>query len=94
MIYQNYIIQSLYVFLLSFTLGVLIDNTFEKNVQMYPDKTLPLAFLQLFTVITISYILHEYHFRYTETYTPHVLFSSFLLSLQSTMIKNFRNFLQ
>jgi hypothetical protein len=94
MIYQNYILQSLHVFTLSFVLGVVIDNTFKKILQTYPDKSLYLAFLQLFTVISVSYILHEYHFRYSETYTPHVLFSSFLLSLQTTMIQNFRIFLQ
>lgn len=88
--YHNYILQSLHVFVLSFIIGVTIDNTFAKLVNTYKDNILLLAIIQLFVIITVSYILNTYHFYYIETYTPHILFSSFLLSLQTTMISIFR----
>lgn len=90
MTYHNYILQSLHIFILSFIIGVAIDNSFAKLLGIYKDKKIVLAILQLFVIITVSYILHKYHFQYTETYTPSVLFSSFLLSLQTTMITSFR----
>lgn len=93
MIYSNYILQSLYVFSLSFIVGVIIDNAFTKLTKDYNQYAFILSCLQLVTIISVSYILHEYHFNYSETYTPRVLFSSFLLSLQTNMITNFRSIL-
>jgi hypothetical protein len=94
MIYNNYILQSLYVFSLSFVVGVVIDNTFIKLVKQYEKYSIILSLIQLVTIISVSYILHEYHFNYSEMYTPRVLFSSFLLSLQTNMITNFRSILK
>ena len=51
-----------------------------------------LAFAQLSTIIVVAYFLHRLNLfhSYFETYTPHVLFSSFLFGLQGTMVSNFR----
>lgn len=81
MIYSNYILQSLYVFSLSFIIGVFIDNIFIKLTLKNEKYKFLLSVIQLITIVSTSYMLHEYHFNYSETYTPRVLFSSFLLSL-------------
>lgn len=91
--YQEYLVKSTRVFILCFFIGIYINNLFSKiqnqNSQLHP---LILASAQLFAIITITYILHSYNFFHTyfEVYTPHVLFSSFLLSLQTNMISNFK----
>lgn len=94
MIYSNYILQSLYVFSLSFIIGVFIDNIFIKLTLKNEKYKFLLSVIQLITIVSTSYMLHEYRFNYSETYTPRVLFSSFLLSLQTNMITNFRSILQ
>lgn len=91
--YQEYLIKSTRVFILCFFIGIYTNNFFIKiqnqNSQLHP---LILASAQLLAIITITYILHSYNFFHTyfEVYTPHVLFSSFLLSLQTNMISNFK----
>jgi len=92
--YQEYLFKSTQVFVVCFLIGVYINNFFEKvqkqNQNLHP---IILGFTQLLAVITITYILHSYNFFHTyfEIYTPHVLFSSFLLSLQTNMISNFKS---
>jgi hypothetical protein len=91
--YQEYLIKSTRVFILCFFIGIYINNLFSKiqnqNSQLHP---LILAFIQLLTIITITYILNYYNIFHTyfEEYAPNVLFSSFLLSLQTNMISNFK----
>lgn len=89
--FNKYLSSSLYVFSTCFVLGIILDNIFKRLVLEFPSHTLLLAFIQLFIVIVLSFILHKY--IYLETYTPHVLFSTFLFSLQSTMITNLRSFI-
>ena len=91
MLFSEYFITSLYVFTLCFILGILLDKFFEQLTQTYKSYTFPLAILQLFSVISLSYVLHKY--IYLESYNPHVLFSTFLFSLQITMITNLKSFL-
>lgn len=95
--YTDYTLKSLQVFILCFILGTFIDNQFHKYQESNPNsnRTL-LAFIQLVTIITITYILHTVQFlqQFFEEYTPNVLFSSFLLSLQSNMIDNFKHVLK
>jgi hypothetical protein len=84
------------VFLYCFLLGSVINNFFYKYQKSLknPNKLL-LAFIQLFTIITIAYILQTIRFfqDYFEEYAPNVLFSSFLISLQTNMISNFKEYI-
>lgn len=95
--YTDYIIKSLQVFILCFILGTFIDNQFHKyqNSLKNPNYII-IGFVQLVTVISITYVLHSVQFlqQFFEEYTPNVLFSSFLLSLQSNMINNFKRVLK
>ena len=91
--YTQYITNSLKVFIVCFIIGIIIDKIFY-NIKMHFTNIHPLvlAFLQLFTIINITYLLHHYKLfsQYFETYSPHIIFSTFLFSLQSTMIDNFK----
>jgi hypothetical protein len=94
--YFEYLSKSLQVFILCFILGSLINNLFVK-IQGYfniPVYTL-FGFLQLITIISITYLLHNIQFleHFFEEYTPNVIFSSFLLSLQTNMLNNFKYFI-
>lgn len=94
--YIDYLFKSLQVFIFCFTLGTLIDTQFRnyqnsiKNINN--SKKIFLAFLQLLIIISTTYFLHTVKFfhQFFEEYTPNVLFSTFLLSLQSNMISNFK----
>lgn len=94
--YFEYLSKSLQVFILCFILGSLINNLFVK-IQGYFNIPIHIifGFLQLITIISITYLLHniQYLEQFFEEYTPNVLFSSFLLSLQSNMLNNFKYFL-
>ena len=91
--YLTYVLKSLQVFFLCFILGSLINRLFV-NIQNYVNIPTHIIFgvLQLITIISITYLLHSVQFleQFFEEYTPNVLFSSFLLSLQSNMIHNFK----
>ena len=94
--YFEYLIKSLQVFILCFILGSIINNLFVK-IQNYFNipVSIILGLLQLITIISITYLLHSVQFleQFFEEYTPNVLFSSFLLSLQSNMLNNFKHFI-
>ena len=87
--FNRYLTSSLYVFSTCFVIGIVLDNIFKRLTSEFPSHTLLLAFIQLFIVIVLSFVLKKY--LKLESYTPHVLFSTFLFSLQSTMINNFRS---
>lgn len=90
-----YIINSLVIFIFSFVFGIYINKFFEVLYNKYQNRELILALLQLFTIIFFTYFLHKYKlFNYTfEYYNPHILFSSFLFSLQTTMINTFKKYI-
>ena len=88
--YYEYITSSLYIFTLCFIFGILLDRLFQILTMKYNNYIFPLAILQLFSVITLSYVLQKH--IYLESYDPHVLFSTFLFSLQLTMITNLKSF--
>jgi hypothetical protein len=82
-----------------FVLGTMVNIQFEKYQSKLGsiDKTtrIKIALMQLVVVITLTYTLQHFNlFHYfLETYNPSTLFSSFLLSLQTNMIKNFHEVL-
>lgn len=95
--FEQYFINSVVVFVVCYLCGTSIDNKFRQWTQQKAASPFVLACSQLTVIITLSYLLHFFHnyflFHYAfETYTPHVLFSTFLLSLQTTMIANFDTF--
>jgi hypothetical protein len=92
--FNTYILHSLKIFFLAFIIGKSIDNIFIVIQKKY-EKVNRLLFglLQLLIVIVTSYYLHILTSRQfsadMQIYTPNVLFSSFIFSLQSNMLKNF-----
>jgi amino acid permease len=96
MLYIHYLAQSLQVFIACFILGTFIDTQFHNLQNQYPNiNPLYLAIAQLITIISTTYFLHQIKFfhNFFEEYSPNVLFSSFLLALQSNMIDNFKKVL-
>ena len=93
MFYIHYLAQSLQVFIVCFILGTFIDTQFHhfqnKNTNINPFT---IALAQLVTIISITYLLHKIKFfhNFFEDYSPNVLFSTFLLALQSNMIDTFK----
>lgn len=97
MYYIDYTLKSLQVFILCFILGTFIDTQFRKYQESTKEPNpILIGFIQLVTIISITYVLQTVQFlqQFFEEYTPNVLFSSFLLSLQSNMIDNFKHILK
>jgi hypothetical protein len=95
--YSSYLLKSLQVFIISFFIGTFIDKQFHRLQKSYTQiNKLIFGFAQIITVITVTYILHTYKIfnSFFEEYSPNVLFSTFLLSLQSNMIYNFKHLLK
>lgn len=95
MIYIHYILKSFQVFIIYFFLGTFIDSYFKKLENQTPNiPYIIFSLLQLFTLISLTFILHKMQFlhSYFENYSPTLLFSSFLIGLQSNMINNFKNY--
>ena len=95
---DTYILNSLLIFIFSFVLGIYINRIFKyihEKYIVYNQLEIFLAFIQLFVIIIITYILHQYKiFNLAfEYYNPHILFSSFLFSLQTTMIDIFKKYI-
>lgn len=90
--YIEYVVESLKVFIFCFVLGIVIDKQFKFIQENYEFNRVVLAFMQLIVIITVTYIIYKYKIfgTFFERYTPHILFSSFLFSLQTTMIDNFK----
>ena len=91
---NTYILHSLKIFFLAFTFGKSIDNIFIAIQKKYQGlNNILLGLLQLLTVIITSYYLHvltsEQFSVDMQIHAPYVLFSSFIFSLQSNMLKNF-----
>lgn len=98
--YTEYVVKSMQIFFFCFILGIYIDKKFyeyQKSIQnIHKIQRIFLGLSQLFIIITITYILHSIKFfhEFFEEYTPNVLFSTFLFSLQANMIRNFKDLLK
>lgn len=98
--YITYTLKSLNVFILCFLLGTLIDTQFHKYQASIENisslQKLVIGLFQLVIIITVTYTLNTIKFfhNFFEEYSPNVLFSTFLLSLQSNMITNFKHFIK
>jgi uncharacterized membrane protein YoaK (UPF0700 family) len=90
--YIQYTRISLYIFALTLIVGTFINKVFIKIQNHFPNvDAFMISVAQLFCIITVAYIFESIHD--TEPYAPHVLFSSFLVSLQTNMLDNFRKIL-
>ena len=91
----KYTVSSLQIFLISFIVGNLINKSFEKLQSKYNIQPLFIAVLQLFSIIFITFYIFKYNvfYNFFEDYSPHFIFSSFLFSLQTNMIKTFKEIL-
>lgn len=88
--FLTYLFTSIYVFILCFYIGTSIDQQFEKIQKQFNLTPLFAGFLQIFVIISITYILYQHTALHLESYSPHLLFSSFLFGLQTNMIKNLK----
>ena len=91
---NTYILHSLKIFFWAFTFGKSIDNFFTAIQKKYDGlNNISFGLLQLLTVIITSYCLHilttDQFSIDMQIQAPNVLFSSFIFSLQSNMLKNF-----
>lgn len=88
----KYTISSLQIFIVSFIIGNFINKVFKKLQVKYNILPVIAAFAQLFTIIYITYFIFRYqiYFNLFEQFSPHFIFSSFLFSLQTNMINNFK----
>jgi hypothetical protein len=94
--YSTYLSKSLQVFIICFIIGTFIDTQFHKLQKKYTEANefaFIFGFAQLITVINVTYFLYvnKFFHLYFEEYSPNALFSTFLLSLQSNMINNFKH---
>ena len=91
--YSDYLINSLRIFVLTFILGRGINHLFVIINKKYPNYNKKLfGFLQLFFIINVAYVFHifttdEFSDEFQITH-PGILFSSFMISLQTNMFKN------
>ncbi len=100
MIYTEYVVKSMQIFFFCFILGIYIDKKFYEyqnsiqNIDKFQKLFIGLS--QLFVIVSITYVLHSIKFfhDFFEEYTPNVLFSTFLFSLQTNMIRNFKDLLK
>jgi hypothetical protein len=91
----KYTISSLQIFIISFMMGHLINKFFTKLQIQYNIPPLTAGFAQLFSIIFITYFIFKYqiYFNLFEQFSPHFIFSSFLFSLQTNMINNFKQYI-
>jgi hypothetical protein len=90
---ELYIKHSLQIFIFAFVFGTILDKLFnwiDTNYPQIPKKLL--GFIQLVSIIVLSYYLtvasSKYWSNQLQIYAPSVLFSSFIFTLQKTMLKN------
>lgn len=92
--YRDYLLNAFKIFFFTFVIGRSIDYTFKlinDKYQKYNKKLFGL--LQLIVVIHVAYILHiftsnEFSDEFQISH-PSILFSSFMITLQTNMFKNF-----
>lgn len=94
--FNNYFIESIKIFLLAFIIGKSIDNIFTR-LQNKHSNINPIIFgiFQLIVVIIAAYYLHIFTSNQfsneMQIYAPNVLFSSFIFTLQTNIMKNFES---
>jgi len=91
--YKEYIFNAIKIFLLTFILGRTVNKLFEVITEKYKNFNKKLmGLIQLIIIIHIAYILHivtsqEFSEEFQISH-PSILFSSFMINLQTTMFRN------
>ena len=93
--FNTYFTYSIKIFLVAFIIGKSIDNIFiiiQNKTSTYKINNIFYGILQLIFVIFVSYYLHIFtnnqFSEELEIYSPSILFSSFIFTLQTNMMKN------
>lgn len=92
--YRDYLLSAFKIFFLMFVIGGSINHIFTIINKKYPKYNKVIwGVLQLIVVIHVAYILHiftsnEFSDEFQISH-PSILFSSFMISLQTNMFKNF-----
>lgn len=90
--YTNYLYKTLQIFISCLLLGSLVNHSFHKYQKSLKNPNLLLiSFLQLITIISLSYFIYTntYFHPFFESYSPSLLLSTFLFSLQTNIFNNF-----
>lgn len=88
---MNFFIYSFYIFFITFFLGSFLNNFMEKQQKKYKLNPFISGCIHLLTILLLMYLFHKFHLLYLEKfYSPHIIFSTFLFSLQTNMIVNFK----
>lgn len=91
--YLEYIINALKIFFLAFVIGRSVDHLFKLLTNKYKNVNKKmLGIVQLLLVINIAYVMHIFTSEeFSEEFQishPGILFSSFMINLQTTMFRN------
>lgn len=82
--------SSISIFIITFFFGVLLDDQ-SKKIQDKYDLTPPVAALsQLFMFLSFVYVIQQYNVLHLEIFLPNSIFSTFMFTLQTNMIQNFK----
>lgn len=90
--YTNYLYKTLQIFISCLLLGSLVNQSFHRYQKSLKNpNVLLISFLQLITIISLSYLIYvsDYFNSYFESYSPNLILSTFLFSLQSNIFNNF-----
>ncbi len=91
--YKTYMVTSLLIFSNTFIFGFYINKFFEYFQKQNPTvNPFILGLIHLFFIINFTFISHKFHFDPNlETYSAKLIYSTFLISLQSSMISNLKS---
>lgn len=82
--------SSISIFIITFFFGVLLDDQSKKIQEKYNLTPPVAAILQLFVFLSFVYFIQQYNLLHLEVFLPHSIFSTFMFTLQTNMIQNFK----
>lgn len=87
---SHFMYSSVKIFILTFIVGILLDKK-AGEIQKRYNLSPPVAGVsQLFAFLFIVYAIQQSGIIYLERYLPHTIFSTFMFTLQTNMIQNFK----
>lgn len=93
--FTQYLLGGTFVFIFTIVIGLGINIFFENVFATFDSPTISLRFglglLQLLTVLSIMYLLNSQDIIPHESYLSHELSATFLFSLQTMLITNFKH---
>ncbi len=82
--------SSISIFIITFFFGVLLDEQSIRIQKKYDLSPSIAAILQLFVFLSFVYFIQQYNLLHLEVFLPHSIFSTFMFTLQTNMIQNFK----